>query len=69
MKPTQPTDRSSGAILRQAGAVVMVGTQMAVPRAAMPGAVSRLIVSGFIHHAVSRPTSTAAGPVRSRLFR
>ncbi len=33
MKPTQPTERSSGAILRQAGPVVMVGTQMAVPRA------------------------------------
>jgi hypothetical protein len=32
MKPTQPTDRSSGAMLRHAGDVVIVGTQMASPR-------------------------------------
>src|SRR6185503_8443931 len=34
MKPTQPTDRSSGASSRHAGDVVIVGTQMALPRAA-----------------------------------
>ena len=34
MKPTQPTERSSGAMVRHAGEVVMVGTQMASPRAA-----------------------------------
>src|SRR5262245_50691508 len=32
MKPTQPAERSSGAISRQAGDVVMVGTQIALPR-------------------------------------
>jgi len=34
MNPTQPTERSSGAIWRHAGPVVMVGTQIALPRAA-----------------------------------
>ena len=36
MNPMQPTERSSGAISRHAGEVVMVGTQMALPRAAWP---------------------------------
>src|SRR5262245_42233180 len=35
MKPVQVTERSPGARARQAGAGVMVGTQMASPRAAM----------------------------------
>ena len=34
MKPTQPIERSSGASVRQAGDVVIVGTQIALPRAA-----------------------------------
>src|SRR5499426_4630672 len=34
MKPMQPTERSSGAMSRHAGEVVMVGMQMALPRAA-----------------------------------
>src|SRR5215510_14574242 len=34
MKPTQPTERSSAAMSRHAGDVVMVGMQMALPRAA-----------------------------------
>ena len=71
MKPTQVTDRSLGAMLRQAGAVVMVGTTMASPRSA---AIMRRTSSGFSiisgpPQAVSRPTSTAAGPRRSRLRR
>src|SRR5262249_59912357 len=45
MKPTQETDRSSGAIVRHAGAVVMVGMQIAVPRAA---AIILSTSSGFI---------------------
>src|SRR5581483_5117776 len=45
MKPTQATDRLSGAIVRQAGAVVMVGTQMALPAAA---AMARSASSGLI---------------------
>jgi hypothetical protein len=45
MKPTQDTDRSSGAMVRQAGAVVMVGTQMALPRSA---AMARSTSSGFM---------------------
>src|SRR5262245_48194274 len=45
MKPTQPMERSSGAMVRQAGAVVMVGTQMASPRAA---AIARRTSSGFM---------------------
>ncbi len=45
MKPTHPTDRSSGAMVRQAGEVVMVGTQMALPR---PAAMTRSTSSGFM---------------------
>jgi hypothetical protein len=45
MNPTQATERSSAAILRHAGAVVMVGMQMAVPRAS---AITRSAASGFI---------------------
>ena len=45
MKPTQVTERSSGAMVRQAGAVVMVGTQIASPRWA---AITRSTSSGFI---------------------
>ena len=45
MKPTQPIERSSGARERQAGEVVIVGTQIASPRAA---AIARRISSGFI---------------------
>jgi hypothetical protein len=45
MKPVQPTERSSGAIVRQAGEVVMVGTQIASPRAA---AIARRTSSGFM---------------------
>ena len=73
MKPTQVTDRSSGARLRQAGAVVMVGTTMASPRSA---AITRRASSGLSiisasrdRQAVSSPTSTAAGPRRARLRR
>ena len=32
MKPTQVTERSPGAMRRQAGAAVIVGTTMASPR-------------------------------------
>src|SRR5687768_2399667 len=45
MKPTQPTDRSSGASSRQAGDVVMVGTQIALPR---PPWITFRTSSGFI---------------------
>src|SRR5262249_2157324 len=45
MNPTHAIDRSSGAIVRQAGAVVMVGMQMAVPRLA---AMILSTSSGFI---------------------
>jgi hypothetical protein len=45
MKPAQVADRSSGAMVRQAGAVVMVGMQTAVPRFA---AISVSTSSGFI---------------------
>ena len=34
MNPTQPMDRSSGAMVRHEGDVVMVGMQIAVPRLA-----------------------------------
>src|SRR5207247_2512100 len=45
MKPTQETERSSGAMSRQPGAVVMVWMQMALPRAA---AMTRSTSSGFM---------------------
>jgi len=45
MKPTQPIDRSSGAMVRQAGEVVMVGTQIALPRAP---AIARSTSSGLM---------------------
>src|SRR5262245_37071328 len=45
MNPTQETERSSGAMARQAGAVVIVGMQIAVPRAA---AMTRSTSSGFM---------------------
>ena len=58
-------------MLRQAGAVVMVGTTMAWPRRA---AIARRTSSGFITMSgppqlVASPTSTAAGPRRARLRR
>ena len=71
MNPTHVTDRSFGAMLRHAGAVVMVGTTMASPRSA---AMARRTSSGFsimsgAPQLVSSPTSTAAGPRRARLSR
>src|SRR5204862_157423 len=45
MKPTHPTDWSSGASVRHAGAVVIVGTHSASPRAA---AIARSASSGFM---------------------
>jgi len=45
MKPTQPIERSSGARVRQAGEVVIVGTQIALPRAA---AIARRMSSGLM---------------------
>ena len=45
MKPTQPTERSSGAMVRHAGEEVMVPTQMASPCAA---AITWSTSSGFI---------------------
>jgi len=47
MKPTQPMERSSGASVRQAGDVVIVGHPIALPRAA---AIALRMSSGLDGH-------------------